>query len=105
METVLATSTPYAKNSPRYKQLLTATVEFICYGPRAVSTVDDPSFQNLLAVADKRYTIPTCNSFSRKLIPEKYIEVHAQVQEELESASRLSITTELWTSLHQVITV
>ena len=44
METVLATSTPYAKNSSHYKQLLTATVEFICHGLHAVSTVDDPRF-------------------------------------------------------------
>ena len=101
METLLATSTPYAKNSPGYKQLLNATVEFICHGLHAVSTVDDPSFQNLLAVADKRYTIPTRTNFSRKLIPEKYTEVCAQVQNELESASRLSITTDLWTSQHQ----
>ena len=66
-------------------QLLTATVEFICHGLHAVSTVDDPSFRNLLAVADKRYTIPTRTNFSRKLIPEKYMEVRAQVQKELES--------------------
>ena len=83
METVLATSTPYAKNSSRYKQLLTATVEFICHGLHAVSTIDDPSFRNLLAVADKRYTIPTRTNCSRKLIPEKYMEVRAQVQKEL----------------------
>ena len=101
METVLATSTPYAKNSSHNKQLLTATVEFICHGLHAVSTVDDASFRNLLAVADKRYTIPTRTNFSRKLIPEKYMEVRAQVQKELESASRLSITTDLWTSQHQ----
>ena len=44
MKTVLATSTPYAKNSSHYKQLLTATVEFICYDLQVVSIIDDPSF-------------------------------------------------------------
>ena len=101
MDAVLATSTPYAKSSSRYKQLLTATVEFICHGLHAVSTADDTSFRNLLAVADKRYNLPSRTNFTRKLIPEKYTQVRGQVQKELESAFRLSITTDLWTSQHQ----
>ena len=101
MDAVLATSTPYAKGSSHYKQLLTATVEFICHGLHAVSTVDDPSFQNLQAVADKRFNIPSRTNFTRKFIPEKYTEVCGQVQKELESAFCLSITTDLWTSQHQ----
>ena len=101
MDAILATSTPYAKSSSRYKQLLTATVEFICHGLHAVSTVDDPSFRNLLAVADKRFNIPSCTNFTRKFIPEKYTEVRGKVQKELESAFRLSITTDLWTSQHR----
>ena len=43
-ETVLATSTTCANNSSYYKQLLTATVGFMCHGLHAVSTIDDPSF-------------------------------------------------------------
>ena len=95
METVLVSSAPYAKSNPRYKQLLNATVEFICYGLNPVSIVDNPSFRNLLSVADRKFTIPTRTHFSRKLIPEKYIEVQAQVQREMESARSLSITTDL----------
>ena len=100
MDAVLTTSTPYAKSSSCYKQLLTATVEFICHGLHAISTFDDPSFRNLLAVADKRY-LPSRTNFTRKLVPEKYTQVHGQVQKELESAFCLSITTDLWTNQHQ----
>ena len=101
METMLVNSTPYSKSSPRYQQLLTATVDFICYGLHAVSTVDDPSFRNLLSVADKRYAVPSRTQVSRKLIPEKYAEVRTQIQRELELARHVSITTDLWTSQHQ----
>ena len=100
MESILVSSVLYAKSSPQHKQLLNATIEFICYGLNPVSIVDNPSFQNLLAVADRKYTIPTHTHFSRKLIPEKYIEVQAQVQREMESTKNLSITTDLWTSQH-----
>ena len=101
MDAVLATSTPYAKGSSRYKQLLTATVKFICHGLHVVSTVDDPSFRNLLAVANKRFNIPSRTNFTRKFICKNYTEVRGQVQKELESAFHLSITTNLWTSQHQ----
>ena len=38
---------------------------------------------------------------SRKLIPEKYVKVRAQIQGELESTKHVSITTDLWISQHQ----
>ena len=47
IEMVLVSLVPYAKSNPRYKQLLNATVEFICYWLNPVSIVDDPSFRNL----------------------------------------------------------
>ena len=58
-------------------------------------------FENLLSVADKRYAVPSRTQVSGKLIPEKYVEVRAQIQRELESARHVSITTDLWTSQHQ----
>ena len=54
----------YPKNSPRYRTLLRAVVEFICFGLQPISVADDPSFRKLMATADPSFAYLLENLFS-----------------------------------------
>ena len=54
LQATLNKAAPYPKGSPKHKQLLLATADFICHGFQPVSVVDEPSFRTLMATADPR---------------------------------------------------
>ena len=92
---------PYDKSSKRAKQLVNATAEFVSLSLQPIRIVDDPSFRNLLTIADPRFDIPHRTHFSTKVIPDLYYSVRGQIESQLASINYCTVTTDLWTSSHQ----
>ena len=66
-----------------------------------MSVVDGISFQELMALAEPRYTIPSHTIFSLTMLPAKYAELFAKVQSVLTIVPYCSITTDMWSSKFQ----
>ena len=102
VEGSIAKSVPYGKESVRYKQLVNATAGFICEGLQPVRVVDEPTFRNLLSLADPRFVLPHRTSFSEKVLPEKYLAVRTSIEHELAAVEcKYTITCDIWTSQQQ----
>ena len=66
-----------------------------------MSVVGGISFQELMAVAEPCYTIPSHTFFSLRMLPAKYAEPFAKVQSVLTIVPYCSITTDMWSSKFQ----
>ena len=78
-----------------------ALVEFMCKDLQPISVVDSPAFLKLLSTLDIRYIPASRSTFSRVIIPAKYISVKEIVLASLSTASHCSLTTDLWTGCHK----
>ena len=80
---------PYSKDSQRYKTMVNAVGEFICYGLQPISVADDPSFRKLMAKSDQKFQLPSRNS-SCNTLP-----VKCKVESELSKSKYCAITRPL----------
>lgn len=60
--------------------------------------VDDVGFTNLLKTLDARALVPSRTHIATKLIPDLYRVTKDQIAVELRSCTRISLTTDSWTS-------
>ena len=65
---------------------------------RPINFVDGEGFQNLMSFIEPGYHLPSATYFT-KLIELKYEEAVAKVQQTLQAANYISITSNMWTSL------
>ena len=79
--------------SERHKRLTNSIALFIAKDLQPMSAVDGVGFQELMAVAEPRYTIPSHTFFSQTMLPAKYAELFAKVQSVLTIVPYFSITT------------
>ena len=61
--------------------------------------VEKSGFKKMLADFDVRYTIPSCNYFSRTAIPSLYASTRKIVCQEILAAEYFSATTDMWSSV------
>ena len=66
-----------------------------------MSVVDGVGFQELMAVAGPRCTIPSHTFLSQTMLPAKYAELFAKAQSVLTIVPYCSITTDMWSSKFQ----
>ena len=88
---------PYTASSQRAKSITAAVAQFIVKDLRPFNIVENLGFQNMIAVLDPRYNIPSRPHFSGKVIPELYEKVSSQVRQDLRG-NYVAITTDGWTS-------
>ena len=93
--------TPHAKDSNKMKRVISATGDFIVQSLQPISIVDDTSFRNLLATADRKIDLPHRTHFSTKVIPEKYVAIRSKVEKQLSGVEYCTITSDLWTASYQ----
>ena len=94
---ILLKSTKYEANSPRQKSLDNALLEIVATDMQPSSIVNDKGFNKFINMLDSRYQLPSRRSLMRKL-PEKYEEVKVTVKNQLNTASHVCLTTDIWTS-------
>ena len=93
---------PLDKTTTRYKQLVSAMVQFISQDMQPIAVVDGSGFRNLMAVAEPRFVVPSRTYFMQTEIPRLYADIKQKVQSVVSSAPFHCITTDMWTSQHQV---
>ncbi|KAJ8877732.1 hypothetical protein PR048_022187 [Dryococelus australis] len=62
------------------------------------SFVENEGFKWLMATADPRYSIPTRQELSHKLIPDLYKNTFSEVNTVLENVANVSVTINFWSS-------
>ena len=97
----IAQVAPFTQDSVKHQQLVDATAVFICQSLQPINVVDQPSFRNLLKIAEPQFQLPHQTYFTDKVIPGKYRDVHAVVEKQLAAVEKCTMTTDLWTSQHQ----
>ena len=65
---------------------------------RPLSTVESPAFQKLVHELDPKYKLPGRIYFSSTVLPDLYQETRQYVEEALQQACQVAITTDGWTS-------
>ena len=101
LDMTLNRTIPYPKTHARYRELVSATADFICQDLQPISVVEAPSFRYLLEKADPRFQLPHRTFFTTKVIPEQYHLLRATIENELAAVQYCGFTTDLWTSSNQ----
>jgi len=87
---------PYSGDNQKVARLNSLLVQLVCCEGLPLCLVETEAFKVFVHELDPRYALPTRRSHA--LIPSKYEETKAQVQESLDQAQSVSITNDMWTS-------
>ncbi|XP_073335813.1 E3 SUMO-protein ligase ZBED1-like [Pagrus major] len=87
-----------APSSERAKKITKCISYFIAKDMRPYSVVENTGFRYMVHSLEPRYVIPSQSFFTLKSIPNLYKETKLSVQESLNSAHRVAITWDAWTS-------
>lgn len=85
----------YPPNSSRHKEITAAISYHLAKDMAPINTAEHVGFRNTL---DKRYSMPSCNYFSKIALPAMYKEQRAIVEAELREVDSFSATSDLWSS-------
>ena len=86
-------------NSARSLKITEAIAGFICKDMRPYSVVENGGFRHLMKVAEPHYVMVSRKRLSEEVIPNMYQSVKENVKTKLQSAERVGITSDTWTSL------
>ncbi|XP_054592246.2 E3 SUMO-protein ligase ZBED1-like [Nothobranchius furzeri] len=86
-------------NSTRSHKITEAIAGFICKDMRPYSVVENEGFKRLMKVAEPQYVMVSRKRLSEEVIPNMYQSVKENVKSKLQSAERVGITTDTWTSV------
>lgn len=76
-----------------------ALVNMIVKDSQPFSIVDDAGFRQFVGVLDLTYTIPTRKAL-KEMVAEKFKEEKEKAKREVEKATAVSLTSDMWTSIH-----
>ena len=96
-----ARSQPLAFDHPRAKETNKSIGEMIALDNEPFTVVNHIGFNRLMKLLESHYQLPSDKYFSETLIPEMYQKVYLKVKEGISSASHISITTDVWSSVAQ----
>ncbi|KAL2079766.1 hypothetical protein ACEWY4_025510 [Coilia grayii] len=99
IETAFKNKMPH--NSPRAQNITESIALFICKDLRPYSVVENEGFSNMVEVLEPCYTIPGRKQMSESVIPRLYETLKESVTLSLQSADRVALTCDAWTSLTQ----
>ena len=86
-----------ATNSQRAQQITQGIAEFIARDMRPISVIEGKGFQNLLAIIDPSYQVPS-RKHVMKNIQDMYSKVRLCLLAEMEDIQSVGLTTDHWTS-------
>ncbi|XP_077386781.1 E3 SUMO-protein ligase ZBED1-like [Festucalex cinctus] len=89
---------PLAGNSDRAMAITKAIAYFICKDMQPYSVVENEGFRQLVHVLEPRYKIPDRSVFTDKHISDLYNKVRSEIVVSLNSAQRVALTVDGWTS-------
>ena len=75
-----------------------AVVRYLVHDLRPYSTVQSPAFKSLLHELEPRYTVPSRQTISERLVPAWHEMEKGKLQGQLDSASAVGLTADGWTS-------
>lgn len=84
--------------SARAKSITNGIAVYMCKGLRPYSEVENEGFCFLMNNLEPRFDIPSRKYFAEKMIPALYDQTRAKVESALESAERVGLTCDGWTS-------
>ena len=96
-----ARSQPLAFDHPRAKEISKRIGKMIALDNEPFTMVNHIGFNRLMKLLEPRYQLPSDKYFSETLIPEMYQKVYLKVKGDVSSASHISITTDVWSSVAQ----
>ena len=85
-------------NNPRAKEITTAIAEMIAVDNQPFSIVEDMGFVRLLKRLRPLYQPPSRRYITEKIMPEIYQEIRKVVENQMNDARFISLTTDIWTS-------
>ncbi|XP_013885882.1 zinc finger BED domain-containing protein 1 [Austrofundulus limnaeus] len=85
-------------SSARATKITESVIYFICKDMRPLSVVENEGFRNMMKTLEPRYSIPSRQHITDIALPKLYTEVKATVMESLNSAERVALTCDSWTS-------
>ena len=88
----------YPKESVKRQRIEEALVEMITTDLQPSSIVEDSGFKKFVRTLDPQYEMPSRRTIMRKILPAKYEEVRESLHNEINHATHLAITTDIWTS-------
>ena len=69
--------------------LVRATMNFVFQTLQPLSIVDEPTFSNLLQIAEPKFQLPRHTFITSKVLPEAYSEVRTAVEKQLATAENV----------------
>ena len=97
LQEVTERSQKYTGTSQRQKKLDDALVEMVARDMQPSTIVEDKGFNKFVHLLSPKYQLPSRRSLMRKM-PAKYDVVRQEVKDELNHASAVCLTTDIWTS-------
>ncbi|KAM3861959.1 E3 SUMO-protein ligase ZBED1-like [Diretmus argenteus] len=97
--TIPETISKLPPNSERAKRITRSIGIFIVKDLRPYSVVENAGFRGVLKATEPRYVIPARSTFTNTVIPNLYKETKSDVQDSLDEAGRIALTTDAWTSV------
>lgn len=89
---------PYSENNKHVKDLDKLVVRMICMDLQPFSVVEDQGFVDLVQGLDPKYQLPGRNKVSTTLLTKMYDLERSKVQQDLNDATFISLTSDMWTS-------
>ena len=97
LQATIDKSQKYTANCQRQKRLDEALVEMVAIDMQPSTLVEDKGFNKFVSLLDPKYQLPSRRNLMRKLLV-KYDEVKQTVKNQLNIASSVCLTTDIWTS-------
>lgn len=91
-------SQSYKKDSAKKKELDRLLMIMIAQDLRPLCITESKGFKRFVRGLNPRYELPSRRELTRTLLPSLYDEEVCKVQEEVEKADYIALTTDIWTS-------
>ena len=89
---------PMARDSAEYKSLTNKVVKWIIFELLPLSTIEKPSFRDMVSSLNPRYTAPCTDTLTSRYLPEMYSEVKGKILQNIDGVKFFACTTDGWTS-------
>lgn len=96
--TLVSLWTKLSQQSDRHKKITASIAKFIVMDMRPLDSVNDAGFTQMIETLEPRYDLTSRTHITNTVIPEMYQKVKDLVQQEINEANFVSLTTDGWTS-------
>lgn len=90
-------------NDPRAQAIHKTTAEMIAVDNQPLSILEDQGFSRLMSLLKPKYQVPSRKYMSETVIPKVYEQLKKTVSEQISSAKSISVTSDLWTCMNNLL--